>query len=158
MTRATAPTLTLRPITAADHDAVLALIADDHLTGQPPATTAMLDEALAGRNDIDSGWWAELDTPRTDVALDPTGTVVGVVSYAWHRHDTTGVLLWLHGPRCSTSSSTTPPPRWAPGRARPTPSPPHWAFGNLGRAMGPAAADPPRADDAQPAAGRCRRR
>ncbi|MGH3695542.1 MAG: GNAT family N-acetyltransferase [Pseudonocardiaceae bacterium] len=56
----------------------------------------MLVEALAGRSPVDSGWWAELDIPRTDVVTVPTGQVVGVVSYATRPHDLAGLILWMH--------------------------------------------------------------
>ncbi len=81
---------------AADETAVLGLIDCDRLPGQPQATSAMLTEALAGRSTVDSGWWAELDVPRTDVVTVSTGRVVGVVSYATRPNDLAGLILWLH--------------------------------------------------------------
>ncbi|NED17947.1 GNAT family N-acetyltransferase [Streptomyces sp. SID9913] len=56
----------------------------------------MLAEALAGRSQVDAGWWAELDAPFTDVVQDETGAVLGVVSYAVRPSDGAGLLLWLH--------------------------------------------------------------
>ena len=56
----------------------------------------MLTEALAGRSPIDGGWWDELTGLRTDVLTDPTGAVVGGVSWGYRPSDDTAVLLWLH--------------------------------------------------------------
>ncbi|MCQ4045390.1 hypothetical protein ACFOSC_03765 [Streptantibioticus rubrisoli] len=72
--------LAVRPYSVADQDAVLALVEGDRLPGQPQATPGMLDQALAGHSPVDGDWWAELDTPRTDVVHDPNGRVRGVVS------------------------------------------------------------------------------
>ncbi|MET7718474.1 GNAT family N-acetyltransferase [Streptomyces sp. NPDC005407] len=88
--------LSLRPYTPADQPAVLRLINADRLPGQPRATPAMLTEALQGRSPVDAGWWAELEKPTTQVAVDATGTVLGVLSYAVRPKDGTGLLLWLH--------------------------------------------------------------
>lgn len=88
--------LTLRPYAAADESAVLQVINADRLPGQPLATPVMLAEALQGRSPVDGGWWAELETPTTQVATDERGAVVGVVSYAARPKDGTGQLLWLH--------------------------------------------------------------
>ncbi|MER7112306.1 GNAT family N-acetyltransferase [Streptomyces sp. NPDC000229] len=88
--------VTLRPYTPADEAAVLELIDADRLPGQPHATPAMLRQALQGRSPVDAGWWAELDTPTTQVAMDSTGAVVGAVSYAARPKDGMGQLLWLH--------------------------------------------------------------
>ncbi len=85
-----------RPYAAADEAAVLGLIDRDRLLGQPQTTSAMLAEALAGRSLVDSGWWAELDIPRTDVVTVPSGQVVGMVSYATRPNDLAGIILWLH--------------------------------------------------------------
>ncbi len=75
---------------------MLALVEADWLPGQPHATPAMLTEALEGRSAVDAGWWAELDRPAVQVAVDGAGKVVGVVSYAIRPKDNTGQLLWLH--------------------------------------------------------------
>ncbi|WP_343239594.1 GNAT family N-acetyltransferase [Streptomyces sp. SID9913] len=75
---------------------VLALINADRLPGQPGTCAHMLAEALAGRSQVDAGWWAELDAPFTDVVQDETGAVLGVVSYAVRPSDGAGLLLWLH--------------------------------------------------------------
>lgn len=88
--------LSLRPYTPADQPAVLRLVEADRLPGQPRSTPAMLTEALEGRSTVDAGWWAELETPTTRVAVDARGTVVGVVSYAVRPKEGTGLLLWLH--------------------------------------------------------------
>lgn len=88
--------LSLRPYTPADRSAVMALVEADRPPGQPRATPAMLTEALEGRSSVDAGWWAELEKPTTQVAVDATGRVVGVVSYAVRPKDGTGLLLWLH--------------------------------------------------------------
>ncbi|MFD5749676.1 GNAT family N-acetyltransferase [Streptomyces sp. NPDC127033] len=89
--------LPVRRYEAGDEAAVLSLVNADRITGQPETTPAMLAEALAGRSPIDSGWWAELDAPVTDVVHKPAGTVLGVVSYAVRPSDDTGFVLWLHG-------------------------------------------------------------
>ncbi|MFD8965288.1 GNAT family N-acetyltransferase [Streptomyces sp. NPDC059568] len=80
-----------------DEAAVLAMVNADRIAGQPETTAAMLDEALAGRSPVDSGWWAELGSPVTDVAHDTSGAVLGVVSYAVRPTDDVGFILWLHG-------------------------------------------------------------
>lgn len=90
------PALTLRPYMPADESAVLRLIDADRLPGQPHPTPVMLGEALEGRSPVDAGWWAELEHPVTQVAVDTAGAVTGVVSYAVRPKDATGVLLWLH--------------------------------------------------------------
>lgn len=88
--------MSARPYLAEDQAAVLAIVNADRLPGQPAADAAMLDQALRGHSAVDSGWWAELDTPRTDVVLNGRA-VVGVVSYAVRPRDEAGVVLWLHG-------------------------------------------------------------
>ncbi|MFI0218246.1 hypothetical protein [Streptomyces lydicus] len=70
----------LRSYTPGDEKAVLLLVEADRIAGQPPATPKMLAEALAARSPVDSGWWAQLDAPRTNVAVDNAGNLVGVVS------------------------------------------------------------------------------
>lgn len=86
----------VRPYRDGDEAAVLDLVAADRLPGQPPTTSAMLAEALAGRSPIDGGWWAELEAPVTEVLCDGTGTVLGAVSYATRPGDGAGFILWLH--------------------------------------------------------------
>ncbi|KIQ64652.1 hypothetical protein TR51_10525 [Kitasatospora griseola] len=88
--------LSTRPYRASDRAAVLALVADDRLTGQPEATPAMLAEAIGGRSPVDAERWAELDTPHTEVVCDETGQVLGAVSCATRRTDQAGLILWLH--------------------------------------------------------------
>ncbi|MGH3719131.1 MAG: GNAT family N-acetyltransferase [Pseudonocardiaceae bacterium] len=85
-----------RPYAVTDEAAVLGLVNADRLPGQPETTPAMLGEALTGRSPVDSGWWAELAVPHTDVMTVPSGQVVGVVSYTTRRSDEAGFILWLH--------------------------------------------------------------
>lgn len=89
--------LSVRPYQDGDEAAVLDLMADDRLPGQPPTTPAMLAEALAGRSPVDGGWWAELEAPVTEVICDETSTVLGAVSYTTRPGDGAGFILWLHG-------------------------------------------------------------
>lgn len=91
-----APAIALRPYTPADTPAVLELVAADRLPGQPTPTPDMLTEALEGRSPVDAGWWAELSTPATQVAVGTAGDVLGVVSYAVRPKDDAGVIVWLH--------------------------------------------------------------
>jgi GNAT superfamily N-acetyltransferase len=81
------PTLLPRAFHDDDIAEVVDMINADHVPGQSVCTPAMLEEAMAGRSPVDSGWWAELD----QVA------VRGVVSYARRRDADTAVILWLHG-------------------------------------------------------------
>ncbi|MGW1520790.1 GNAT family N-acetyltransferase [Streptomyces sp. NPDC002287] len=88
--------LSMRPYQHDDETAVLELAAADRLPGQPPTTPAMLAEALAGRSPVDGGWWAELETPVTEVICDETRRVLGAVSCATRPSDGAGFILWLH--------------------------------------------------------------
>ncbi|MEU5273296.1 GNAT family N-acetyltransferase [Streptomyces hygroscopicus] len=88
--------LSIRPYAPTDEAAVLNLAGADRLPGQPLTTPAMLAEALAGRSPIDTGWWAELEPPTTEVIHDETGRVLGVVSYTRRPSDDAGFILWLH--------------------------------------------------------------
>lgn len=88
--------VTMRPYESADEGMVLEIVNEDRLPGQPRVSAEMLAEALAGRSEIDAGWWALLAPVRTDVAVDGSGRVVGVVSYAVHAAEPVGFLLWLH--------------------------------------------------------------
>ncbi|WP_256098694.1 GNAT family N-acetyltransferase [Streptomyces agglomeratus] len=88
--------MNLRPYSPADAPAVLRLVEADRIPGQPRTTPAMLSEALEGRSLVDAGWWAELNKPVTQVAVNRAGAVVGVVSYASRARDDTGQILWLH--------------------------------------------------------------
>ncbi|OEJ56321.1 hypothetical protein BGM19_36950 [Streptomyces agglomeratus] len=88
--------MNLRPYSPADAPAVLVLVEADRIPGQPRTTPAMLSEALEGRSLVDAGWWAELNKPVTQVAVNRAGAVVGVVSYAPRARDYTGQLLCLH--------------------------------------------------------------
>lgn len=87
---------TIRPFRGDDTASVLAVINRDRVLGQPAVTEQMLAEAVAGRNDVDSGWWAELSNVTTEVALAATGHVCGVISFARRSRDNAGVILWLH--------------------------------------------------------------
>jgi len=78
-----------------DTEAVLELIGCDRVPGQPRVDEEALAAALAGRSRIDSGWWEELDAPRTTVSTRD-GVVTGVISYSRRAHDRTGVILWMH--------------------------------------------------------------
>jgi hypothetical protein len=89
--------LTVRPYRSSDQDRVLELINADRLVGQPVAALEMLEEALAGRSEVDAGWWAELDDLATEVLVDPDGAVQGVLSTAVRPRDDAGLLLWCHG-------------------------------------------------------------
>lgn len=88
--------VTLRPYTPADTAAVLELINAERIPGQPVTSAGMLSDALEGRSAVDAGWWADLESPSTWVAVSGHGSVVGAVSYAWRPKDRTGMLLWLH--------------------------------------------------------------
>ncbi|WP_410540564.1 GNAT family N-acetyltransferase [Streptomyces sp. KL2] len=88
--------VSVRPFAAGDEAAVLGLVNADRLPGQPETSAAMLAEALAGRSPVDTGWWAELAEPVTEVACDRKGAVLGVVSYATRPGDGAGFVLWLH--------------------------------------------------------------
>ncbi|NSC25726.1 GNAT family N-acetyltransferase [Streptomyces albus subsp. chlorinus] len=88
--------VTMRSYEGGDEAAVLGIVNEDRLPGQPVVTAGMLGEALAGRSEIDAGWWEQLAPPRTDVAVDASGRVVGVVSYAVLRAAEVGFILWLH--------------------------------------------------------------
>ncbi|MFP8886827.1 GNAT family N-acetyltransferase [Streptomyces mangrovi] len=95
-TSGSATQVSVRPFAAGDEAAVLGLVNADQLPGQPETSTAMLAEALAGSSPVDTGWWAELAEPVTEVACDQKGTVLGVVSYATRPGDGAGFVLWLH--------------------------------------------------------------
>lgn len=86
----------VREYAGSDERAVLELVEADRLAGQPAVTPGMLAEALAGRSNVDAGWWLELDQPSTDVLVGPDDQVVGVVSYATRARDDAGLILWLH--------------------------------------------------------------
>ena len=80
---------------AEDTAAVLQLIDHDRISGQPSCTPAMLAEAIAGRSIVDRGWWQALHKPQVDV-LVANGQIVGVVSYATHKEESSVFLLWMH--------------------------------------------------------------
>lgn len=86
----------MRPYGPDDRVAVLALAARDRLTGQPEPTPAMLQQALRGRSPAATDGWAGLEPPRTDVAHDRSGQVLGVVSCTRRPADAAGIIGWLH--------------------------------------------------------------
>jgi hypothetical protein len=86
----------LRPITEADHTAVLELVNADRIPGQPVATAGMLADAAADCSSVDGGWWAELSEVRVDVLTDTTLGLLGVVSYGHRPRDRAGIIVWVH--------------------------------------------------------------
>jgi len=70
----------------------LRLINSDRLKGQPPCTEAMLNEAIAGRSDVDGSWWASLRKPELVVLADDRGPA-GIMSYATHPRENSAFLL-----------------------------------------------------------------
>ncbi|MGA5703911.1 GNAT family N-acetyltransferase [Peterkaempfera bronchialis] len=92
-----APRPTVRPCTAEDHGAVLALVDADRLPGQPVCTAEMLHAALSRTAVLETGWWSEIEPPRTDVLLGAEGQVTGVVCWSVRPRDGAGIVLWLHG-------------------------------------------------------------
>lgn len=88
--------LSIRAMQKGDSPAILDLVNADRLEGQPGCTQEMLDCTLAGRSPIDASSWEKLTNLRTDVAVDEWETICGVVSFALHREDREGYLLWLH--------------------------------------------------------------
>lgn len=89
--------LGVRRFSAGDAEAVITVINSDRLPGQPACSESMLSEAVAGRSPVDSGWWAELQPPVTEVLCDADGVICGVVSYARRPRDNAGLVLWVHG-------------------------------------------------------------
>ncbi|MEU4323737.1 DUF5994 family protein [Nonomuraea dietziae] len=86
-----------RAYTQADESAVLALVNADRLPGQPMCSRQMLADAVEGTCVDNPSPWAELDPPRTEVLIDDSGDVVGVISYTTRARDAAGLILWLHG-------------------------------------------------------------
>lgn len=78
-----------------DREQVLELIAGDRLPGRPAVTASMLGDVLAGccPGDVAASL---LEEPRTDVAVDRSGKVVGVIGWAVRAQGGEGLLLWLH--------------------------------------------------------------
>ncbi|MEV0384906.1 DUF5994 family protein [Nonomuraea sp. NPDC050643] len=91
------PGTRMRRYRDSDQAAVLSLVDADRLPGQPACTPAELDQAIAGTCRRDPASWADLRRPGTDVMVDPDGRVIGAVSHALHRNDSSGHILWLHG-------------------------------------------------------------
>ena len=80
--------------------AVAELIRADTLPGQPLCTVEDVRNAVAGRAEIDGGWWEALASRRTLVAT-LENNIVGAASYGIRKRDTSqfaacGFLLWLH--------------------------------------------------------------
>ncbi|MEV2272361.1 DUF5994 family protein [Nonomuraea africana] len=88
---------TVRDYRRGDEMAVLALINADRLPGQPLCSPEMLAAAVQGTCADNPAPWAELDPPRTQVMIDHSGDVVGVISYTTRARDAAGLILWLHG-------------------------------------------------------------
>lgn len=97
MAASLSPVLTVRPYRPSDQTRVLELVNADRLAGQPVTQPEMLEEALAGRSTVDAGWWAELADLATEVLVDPSGMVQGVLATAMRPRDGAGMLLWCHG-------------------------------------------------------------
>ncbi|MEU2835046.1 hypothetical protein ABZ667_41570 [Streptomyces lavendulae] len=70
------------------------LIEGDRLPGRPAVTPSVLGFALAGCGPGDTA--PSLLEPRTDVAVDGNGEVVGAIGWAIRAQDGNGLLLWLH--------------------------------------------------------------
>ena len=92
--------MNIREIHQQDILAVVELIRADSLPGQPLCTIEDVQNALAGRAEIDRGWWEALTSIQTLVAT-LGNEIVGAVSYGIRKHDTSpfaecGFLLWLH--------------------------------------------------------------
>ncbi|ARF74487.1 GNAT family N-acetyltransferase [Kitasatospora albolonga] len=86
----------LRPFTPADLPAVLALIDEDRLPGQPRATPELFAEASKGSTEADGHWWGAYEAPEVQVAVGSGGRVVGAVACARRTEDGTGLIPWLH--------------------------------------------------------------
>ena len=86
--------IVIRAIESGDYSAVCGLVNRDHPFGQPEATVAQLEEALAGKSPIDAFYWERLSQIRTKVATCG-GKVVGAASLGIQA-DGVRFLLWLH--------------------------------------------------------------
>jgi ribosomal protein S18 acetylase RimI-like enzyme len=85
----------IRAFGQSDTRAVLDLIADDHLPGQPVCSEEALNHALKGECTIDRHWWDQFRDIRTVVREDG-GQIVGAASYAVHAEEGDAYILWLH--------------------------------------------------------------
>ncbi|NUV68920.1 GNAT family N-acetyltransferase [Streptomyces sp. CAI-121] len=87
---------TLRPYAPADLPAVLALIDEDRLPGQPRATPELFAEATRGSAEADEPWWGAYEAPVVHVAVGSGGGIVGAVACARRTKDGAGLIPWLH--------------------------------------------------------------
>lgn len=85
--RDTCERLTARPMAPQDHSAVLALMANDRLPGQPPPHPRSLLRLAT----------ADLDYMSVQVVTEHDGRVVGAVCCAVRTSDDAGIICWLHG-------------------------------------------------------------
>ncbi|MEJ1960991.1 MAG: GNAT family N-acetyltransferase [Gammaproteobacteria bacterium] len=83
---------------------VLRLINADRLKGQPLCTEDMLREAVAGRSPVDGAYWQSFEKPETVVMIRDQRPA-GVLSYAFHREESSSYLLWVHGAEDPTTTS-----------------------------------------------------
>ncbi|MCX4781669.1 hypothetical protein [Streptomyces sp. NBC_01264] len=87
--------MTVRPYVPQDRERVLELFESDRLPGRPAVTDSMLGHVLAGCCPGDAAA-SLLEEPRTDVAVDRSGEVVGGIGWAVRAQGSDGLLLWLH--------------------------------------------------------------
>jgi len=92
--------LQIRALREKDLPSLLALINADRLPSQPECTLQDIQDAVAGKATIDSGWWNALGTIHTLVVTSDT-SIVGAASYGIRKQDGSsfagaGFLLWLH--------------------------------------------------------------
>src|SRR5262249_43051851 len=64
-----------------DPPALVDLVNEDRLPGQPACTRQGLDRAMRGESSVDSGWWSALADVRV-VAARRGGVLLGAASYA----------------------------------------------------------------------------
>jgi hypothetical protein len=88
-------TVGVRAFRHSDTRAVLDLIADDHLPGQPACSEEALNHALKGECAMDRHWWDQFRDIRTVVREDG-GRIVGAGSYAVHAEEGDAYILWMH--------------------------------------------------------------
>ena len=84
----------IRDIDGADLEAVCDLVDADRLSGQPPCRVDKVQNALAGRAEIDVLYWQKLRELRSLVATSGTGGLHGAGSLGID-HDGVRYLLWL---------------------------------------------------------------
>ncbi|MFK0239053.1 GNAT family N-acetyltransferase [Streptomyces vinaceus] len=87
--------MTVRPYVPQDRERVLELVAGDRLPGRPTVTASMLGHVVAGCCPGDAAP-SLLEEPRTEVAVDRDGEVVGAIGWAVRAQGGDGLLLWLH--------------------------------------------------------------